>query len=265
MALTPAAAMTVTAMINQKGGVGKTTDTLNLGGALAEYGRRVLLIDFDPQGNLSTALKVEHLDEDAPNSLPKLMIGGGDIRDAIIHPLPGIDLIPASLDMFFLPGRLREQKMGELRLQRLLAQIEGEYDHVLLDCRPAIDDDTDAALAAATDAVIPMDVDTFSIRAVHLLLAQAAKTMNALGRKPMDYRGIVINRIDRPFSDFNQSVYDALFTLPVPVKGEVPVRSKIAEAREIGGQPVCMYAPKDEAAKIFRNMIVSLGFVEAAA
>ncbi|MFD5433757.1 ParA family protein [Kitasatospora sp. NPDC127067] len=252
-------------MINQKGGVGKTTDTLNLGGALAEHGRRVLLIDLDPQGNLSTALKVEHLDDTAPSTLPKLMVDGGDIRDVIVRPQPGIDLIPASLDMFFLPGRLREQKMGELRLKRLLAQIENDYDNVLLDCRPAIDDDTDAALAAADDAVIPVDVDTFSIKAVNLLLAQAAKTMNDLGRKPMPYRGIVINRIDRPFSDFNQAVYDSLFTLPVPVKGEVPVRSKIAEAREIGGQPVCMYAPKDEASKIFRKMIVSLGFVEAAA
>ncbi len=206
--------MTVTAVINQKGSVGKTTDVLNLGGALAEHGRRVLLIDLDPQGNLSNAVKVEPLDDTAKVTLPDLLVNGGDPREIIVKAQPDLDLVPANLDMFLLPPRLRELDARETRLRRLLTQVADDYDNVLIDCRPAIDADTNVALAAAHDAVIPIDVDTFSIKAVKLLLAQTAKLMGNLNRPPMPYRGMVINRVPRPLSDFNQSVYDALFDLP---------------------------------------------------
>lgn len=254
--------MKTTAVTNQKGGVGKTTDTLHLGGALALHGRRVLLVDLDPQGNLTSGLKVPRLPESGP-TLASVMLDGGDARTLVRTIAPGLDIIPASLDLFLLPARLRERAAGETRLRRVLAQLAPDYDHSLIDCRPAVDSDTNAALAASDSVLVPVDVDEWSIEAVTLAMGQIALLMADMDRPPMHYRGMVLNNVKRPFSDFAQAVYDQLHTLSIPVIAEIPVRSKLAEARN-AGLPIGLYDPKCDAAQMFADLVVSAGFEAAA-
>lgn len=259
--------MTRDALLNQKGGVAKTTTTLHLGGTLARAGKKVLLVDLDGQGNLTTALKMARLNPKDELTLAQAMLDRCDqdeARSLVRRHSEGLYLIPSALDLFTLPRRLHGQRSSEDRLTWVLEQLEDEgFDHCLVDCRPALDVDTDNVLKWAQNVLIPVDVDEFSIEALELLLGQVM-TLVAETRMPVPhYRGLVINRIDRPFSAFHQQVYDALHHLPLPVVGEIPLRTAIAEAKN-QGQTIAQYAPTADVAQMFRELAVKAGYLESA-
>ncbi|MEV5568122.1 ParA family protein [Streptomyces sp. NPDC052196] len=258
----------IIAMCNQKGGVGKTTTTINLAGALAEHGRRVLLCDCDPQGNATSSFKVPMLDDEKGPTQATVVIDMSDPHKLIAKTaVENIDVLPASMDMAFLPSRLRETGSANQFYARMLEHFQGEYDDILLDMRPALDTDTDAQTAAATAAIIMVDVDEWAMKAVKMQVAQHKKIMANLGRPADDLNilGMVIGRVMKPMGDFDAAVYKQLRNHPrIPLLGEIPVRSAHLKESRNKGLPVVFYRPKTDTAGFFRTIAANAGLVTAA-
>ena len=157
-------------MCNQKGGVGKTTSTINLGAAHAEYDRRVLLVDFDPQGALSVGLGIRTHELDV--TIYNLLIERGhDVTDVIqATSTPGVDVIPANIDLSAAEVQLVGEVAREQILARVLRPVLDDYDVVLIDCQPSLGLLTVNALTAAHGVIIPLECEFFAMRGVaHLV------------------------------------------------------------------------------------------------
>jgi chromosome partitioning protein len=170
----------IIAMCNQKGGVGKTTSTINLGAALAEYGRKVLLVDFDPQGALSVGLGINphELDQTVYNVL---MDRGTVLKDAIRPTaIENLDLLPANIDLSAAEVQLVGEVARETVLGRALRPILDDYDVVLIDCQPSLGLLTINALTASHGVVIPLECEFFALRGVALLVETIEKVKDRL-------------------------------------------------------------------------------------
>ena len=185
----------VIAMCNQKGGVGKTTTTINLGAALAELGRRVLLVDFDPQGALSVGLGIPthelHL------SIYNLLVERGhDIRDVIQDTkVEGLDVVPANIDLSAAEVQLVGEVAREQILARVLRPVEDQYDVVLIDCQPSLGLLTVNALTAAHGVIIPLECEYFAMRGVALLVETIEKITDRLNPR-LEIDGILATMYD---------------------------------------------------------------------
>ena len=172
----------IIAVANQKGGVGKTTTCVNLGIGLARQGRKVLLVDFDPQANLTISLGYQMPDElpvtltDAVYNLLNRGTSRGkdepllDIRTAILHHEEGVDLLPSSLGLFSLELTMTGANARETILKRLLAPLKSQYDVILIDCAPTLGMFTLNSLSAADSILIPVSVNFLSIEGISQLL-----------------------------------------------------------------------------------------------
>ena len=170
----------IIAMCNQKGGVGKTTSTINLGAALAEYGRKVLLVDFDPQGALSVGLGVRANEMDV--TVYNLLVERGhDVRDVIQRTsTPGLDVLPANIDLSAAEVQLVNEVAREMVLGRVLRPISDDYDVILIDCQPSLGLLTVNALTAAHGVLIPLECEFFAMRGVALLVETIDKVTDRL-------------------------------------------------------------------------------------
>jgi chromosome partitioning protein len=185
----------IIAMCNQKGGVGKTTTTINLGAALAEVGRRVLLVDFDPQGALSVGLgvPVNELDITVYNLLVER---GHDVRDVIKHTKwEGLDVLPANIDLSAAEVQLVGEVAREQILARVLRPIVDDYDVVLIDCQPSLGLLTVNALTAAHGVIIPLECEFFAMRGVALLVETIEKICDRLNPR-LQVDGILATMYD---------------------------------------------------------------------
>ena len=172
----------IIAVANQKGGVGKTTTCVNLGIGLARQGHKVLLVDFDPQANLTISLGYQMPDElpvtltDAVYNLLNRGTSRGkdepllDIRTAILHHEEGVDLLPSSLGLFSLELTMTGANARETILKRLLAPLKSQYDVILIDCAPTLGMFTLNSLSAADSILIPVSVNFLSIEGISQLL-----------------------------------------------------------------------------------------------
>ncbi|HEX6523045.1 MAG TPA: ParA family protein [Streptosporangiaceae bacterium] len=171
------------AVCNQKGGVGKTTTTINLGAALAEQGRRVLLVDFDPQGALSVGLGIQPHDIDA--TIYNLLME----RDVTAHDVlfktnvDGMDLLPSNIDLSGAEVQLVHEVGREYVLGGVLQPLMPEYDVVMIDCQPSLGLLTINALAAADGVIIPLECEYFAMRGVALLMETIEKVSHRLNTK----------------------------------------------------------------------------------
>jgi chromosome partitioning protein len=170
----------IVAMCNQKGGVGKTTTTINLGAALAELGRKVLLVDFDPQGALSVGLGIPTHDLDT--TIYNLLVERGhDVHEVIQHTkIEGLDVVPANIDLSAAEVQLVGEVAREQILARVLRPVEDEYDVVLIDCQPSLGLLTVNALTASHGVVIPLECEFFAMRGVALLVETIEKITDRL-------------------------------------------------------------------------------------
>lgn len=160
---------TVIAMCNQKGGVGKTTTTINLGAALVETGRKVLLVDFDPQGSLTVGLgyNAHELEQSIYHVLMDRELA---LKDILLETsVPGLDLIPANIDLSAAEMRLVTEVGREQVLARVLRSVMEDYDIILIDCQPSLGLLTVNALTAANGVIIPLECEYFALRGVALL------------------------------------------------------------------------------------------------
>jgi len=185
----------IIAMCNQKGGVGKTTTTINLGAALAEVGRKVLLVDFDPQGALSVGLgvPVNELDVTVYNLLIER---GHDIHDVIKHTKwDGLDVLPANIDLSAAEVQLVGEVAREQILARVLRPVVDDYDVILIDCQPSLGLLTVNALTAAHGVVIPLECEFFAMRGVALLVETIEKICDRLNPR-LQVDGILATMYD---------------------------------------------------------------------
>lgn len=264
----------VTAVLNQKGGVGKTGLTVGAGGALAERGRRVLLVDLDPQGHLTTeALRMEEADPDQPN-LAAALVGAytGPVEALIHHREPHhsggrLDVLPTSVAMFLVVRQLYHGRAPESRLARLLERLDrSSYDHVLVDCPPSLDILTDNALVAADGLVIPVQPNNTSLRALRLLVEQLAVVEEELQLPRRELYGLVPGIYRRPLSGIARYKMEQLEgyatpedpgVAPLPILAHLPLAAVVEEAW-LSGQTVVDYKPTAPIAEAYRRIALRL-------
>jgi chromosome partitioning protein len=248
----------LTAIVNQKGGVGKSATTVNVGGALAEAGRTVVVVDLDPQGHMTDALKVPTAE--GPATLAAALTGEfqGKAGELVVEHSGTeggrLDVIPNALEMFTVARTLDQMRAREHRLARVLGGLTDSYDHVLIDCPPSLDILTDNALAAADGVLIPVQAEDSSLKALRLLLAQVEAVDGDLRERPLVLHGLVVSLLRRPPSTLARTVLDQFAQLPeLPVLGTVPLSVTITEAWR-HGRTVVDYAPESEHAGVFRQL-----------
>jgi chromosome partitioning protein len=185
----------IVAMCNQKGGVGKTTSTINLGAALVEQGRKVLLVDLDPQGALSVGLGVpaQHLDRTIYNALMERNTSLADVR--VRTDIKGLDLVPSNIDLSAAEVQLVSEVAREQVLGRVLRPVLDDYDVVLIDCQPSLGLLTVNALTAAHGVVIPLECEFFALRGVALLVETIEKVRDRLN-PALEIDGILATMYD---------------------------------------------------------------------
>jgi chromosome partitioning protein len=173
----------IISMCNQKGGVGKTTTTINLGAALAEYGRKVLLVDFDPQGSLSVGLGLNPNDMELSvyNLLMDREVTLGEV--IVTTNVPGMDLLPSNIDLSAAEVQLVHEVAREQTLQRVLAPAVDDYDVILIDCQPSLGLLTVNALTASHGVIVPLECEYFALRGVALLKTTIDKVTERLNPK----------------------------------------------------------------------------------
>jgi chromosome partitioning protein len=255
--------MPITAIANQKGGVGKTATTVNVGGAIAAAGGRVLLVDLDPQGHLTDALKVTPAQ--APVTLAAALTGewaGKPDELVVAHSATdaggALDVIPNALEMFTVSRVLDQMRARENRLARVLTPLAASYDHVLVDCPPSLDILTDNALTAADGLLVPVQAEDSSLRALQLLLSQVAAVDADLRTVPLRLHGLVVSLLRRPPSLIARSVLERFDQLgELPVLGTVPLGVVVTEAWRLG-QTVAAYQPDSEHAGVFHELAAAI-------
>jgi chromosome partitioning protein len=243
----------VVALCNQKGGVGKTTSTINLGAALTEWGRKVLLVDFDPQGALSVGLGVQphQLDRTLYNVLMESDIGLDDIL--LKTNVPGMDLLPSNIDLSAAEVQLVGEVAREQTLARVLAPALPDYDYVLIDCQPSLGLLTINALTAANSVIIPLECEFFSLRGVALLIDTIEKIRQRLNPE-LAIEGILATMYDartvhgrevfaRVVEAFGDTVFDTVITRTV----------RFPETT-VAGEPITTWAPSSSGAKQYRSL-----------
>lgn len=159
----------IIAVANQKGGVGKTTTTVNLSAALAKMGKKVLMMDMDPQGNATVAIGVDK--EDLPVSMYDVLVGDAKVRDAVLTTaVENLDLIAANGDLTAAEVDLIDESKGPKKLRKALKKIREQYDVILLDCPPTLNMLTLNALTAADGILVPVQCEYFALEGLSALM-----------------------------------------------------------------------------------------------
>jgi len=243
----------VISMCNQKGGVGKTTSTINLGAALAEYGRKVLLVDLDPQGALSAGLGVPHYE--LAHTVHNLMIEPRvGIDEVLIHTrVDGLDLIPSNIDLSAAEIQLVNEVGREQTLGRALRPVLDRYDYVLIDCQPSLGLLTVNALACSDGVIIPTECEYFSLRGLALLTDTVDKVRERLNPK-LEISGIVVTRFDNRTVNAREVMARVLERFGDLLFDTVIARTVRFPETSVAGEPIISWAPKSGGAQAYRAL-----------
>jgi len=243
----------VVSMTNQKGGVGKTTTTINLGAALAEYGRKVLLVDFDPQGSLSVGLGLNpHEMELTVYNL--LMERDVRIEDVVVPTVvPGMDLLPSNIDLSAAEVQLVHEVAREQTLQRVLAPAIAKYDVILIDCQPSLGLLTVNALTASDSVIVPLECEYFALRGVALLKTTIDKVRERLNPK-LEIDGVLGTMFDGRTLHGREVMERLVQAWGDQVFHTVIRRTVKFSDSTVAGEPITSYASTSTGAEAYRQL-----------
>jgi chromosome partitioning protein len=242
----------VISIANQKGGVGKTTTSVNLGASLAETGHRVLVIDLDPQGNATTGLGIQH--RDLEGSVYDVIINDKSLDDCTEPTaVRNLFVVPATIDLAGAEIELVPAFSREMKLKRAIDEVKSDYDYILIDCPPSLGLLTVNALAASDDVVVPIQCEYYALEGLGQLLRNVGLVKGNLNQN-LEMRGIVL------------TMYDARTKLAEQVEAEVrdhfgakvyttviPRTVRLSEAPSFG-QPITTFDPTSRGAIAYREL-----------
>ena len=243
----------VIAMCNQKGGVGKTTTTINLGAALAETGRKVLLVDFDPQGSSSVGLGVN------PHTLERtiynlLLSRTIDPSDVIVPTgVENMDILPANIDLSAAELQLVSEVAREQTLKRVLDRQRSNYDMILIDCAPSLGLLTVNALTAADKVLTPLECEFFALRGIALLTDTVNKVKDRLNPE-LEMLGILGTMFDARTLHSREVLARAVEAFGETVFHTVIRRTIKFPETTVAGEPITTYAPSSSGADQYRTL-----------
>ena len=242
----------VIAVANQKGGVGKTTSSINIGGALSQYGRRVLIVDFDPQGAATVGLGINaNAVEDAVYTAlfnPRM-----DVHSVIHHTdFENLDIMPANIDLSAAEVQLVTEVGREQVLAGVLRQVKDEYDVIIIDCQPSLGLLTVNALTAADGVIIPVAAEFFALRGVALLMQSIEKVQSRINPS-LEVYGVLVTMYTRTLhcEEVLQRIYEAF---QGKVFHSVISRSIKLPDSTVAAAPITIYAPNHKTAKEYREV-----------
>ena len=253
----------IISLCNQKGGVGKTTTTINLGATLAEVGRRVLVIDFDPQGALSAGLGVPT--HDVPTIYDLLLGTVKNPAEAIVHTnFANLDIIPANIDLSAAEVHLVNEVARETILARVLRKVSDQYDVILIDCQPSLGLLTVNALTAAHGVLIPLECEFFALRGVALLVETIDKVRDRLN-PAIELDGILATMYDSRTLHSREVLDRVVETFGDSVLETVIGRTVKFPDASVAGAPITTFAPEHAASQAYRQLARELIFRGAVA
>jgi len=231
----------IIAIVNQKGGVGKTTTTINLAAALALKGKRVLLVDMDPQGNASTGLAISR--KLRGTSIYDVLVDGTDISEAIQPTgVDGLKIVPSHIDLSAAELEIGQQAGRTTRLKVALEKVSRHYDYILIDCPPALGLLTVNSLSAASSALVPLQCEFYALEGLSQLLKTVEMAKSSIN-PGLVIEGVMLTMYDKRNRLSKQVADDVKKHLGRAVfKTVIPRNVRIAEAPSFG-QPVMIYDP----------------------
>lgn len=243
----------IIAMCNQKGGVGKTTSTINMGSALAAFGRKVLLVDLDPQGALSAGLGISHQELDI--TVYNLLVDSSlSVLDAIHEsPVNGLDVVPANIDLSAAEIQLVNEVGREQALARALRPVMKEYDFIIIDCQPSLGLLTVNALSCADSVIIPVESEYFSLRGLALLMDTVDKVRDRLNFR-LEVLGILVTMFDRRTLHSREVMERLVEAFGDKVFDSVITRTVRFPETSVAGEPIDTWAPKSSGAVQYRKL-----------
>ena len=248
----------VISLVNQKGGVGKTTTSINLSASLGVLGKRVLLIDLDPQGNTTTGVGINK--GEITRSISDVLLEDCTIRDAIIRTkYENLYVLPATINLAGIEYELENKGSAEInykkgdQLKKCVSEIKDDFDYIIIDCPPSLTKIATNALAASDSVIIPVQCEFFALEGITQLLKTimiAQKTLNPT----LDIEGVLLTMLDSRTnlgfevvedirSFFKEKVYNTI----------IPRLVKLTEAPS-HGEPIIVYDPKSRGAEAYINL-----------
>lgn len=242
----------VMAIINQKGGVGKSTTAINLSAALGELGKQVLLVDLDPQGNSSSGLGIEK--SQVSNCVYDVLLNDVAIEDVIIPDVgEGLDLVPATINLAGAEVELVSEMARENRLKDAVGSLRGKYDYVFIDCPPSLGLLTVNALVAADKLLIPIQCEFYALEGVTKLLDSMKRVKTRLN-PTLDIFGVLLTMYDGRTTLSRQVVEEVRSYFGKTVFSTlIPRTVKLSEAPSFG-QPITQYDPTGKGAQSYMSL-----------
>lgn len=240
----------IIAVANQKGGVGKSTTSINLSSCLAELGKKVLLVDIDPQGNGTSGVGIDK--NNMKNTVYSMFVGECDIEDAIVATqIEKLDLIPSNVDLAGAEIDLLEIKDREYILKKALNKVQGQYDFVIIDCPPSLNILTVNAMCAANTILVPIQCEYYALEG----LSQLIYTIDLVKKRlnpSLEIEGVVFTMYDARTNLSLEVVENVKNNLKQNIyKTIIPRNIRLAEAPS-HGLPINLYDSKSTGAESYR-------------